>query len=121
MPKFVDVAVSLPIDRLFQYAVPEGLSAEIAVGKRLLVPFQNRTVVGYVVAVSDQAETEKIKEIGGVIDAEPILKDEMLILTKWIGDNYFCSWGEAIGAAIPSGIKKGAREIGLLLKASGGK
>ncbi|RPI97137.1 MAG: primosomal protein N', partial [Spirochaetales bacterium] len=116
MPKYAEVAVALPIDREFHYSIPEGLSGKVSVGKRVFVPFGPRNVVGYVVGTSDTAEARELKDVISVIDEEPLLTDEMLKLTKWIKDNYCCSWGEAIEAAIPSGIKKGKRELGTRLK-----
>lgn len=114
--KFAKVTVALPIDRLFHYKVPAALHDEIAVGKRVFVPFGPRSIVGYVVGISDSADVKEVKEIAGVIDKTPILNEEMLKLTAWIRDNYFCSWGEAISAVIPAGIKKGKTEIGTRTK-----
>lgn len=118
MSRFAEVAVALPIDRLFSYKIPGAVSSEIAIGKRVFVPFQNRTVVGYVVGFNEQSDVQGLKEIIGLVDKEPILSEEMLNLTKWIKDNYFCSWGEAIEATIPGGIKKGAGAIGSRVKDS---
>ncbi|MFH1190141.1 MAG: primosomal protein N' [Candidatus Omnitrophota bacterium] len=116
MTKFAEVAISLPIDKLFQYSIPEELSDNVRIGSRVFVPFGPRTMVGYVVGLNDAAEVRGIKGIRSVIDKEPILTDELLKLTKWIGENYFCSWGEAIGAVIPGGIKKGKESIGSRIK-----
>lgn len=111
---FIEVAVALPMDRLFHYAIPAEYSpsGEGLVGKRVFVPFQTRTVVGYVVGTSQKADALNVKTPVSVIDPEPILSQEMLELTRWIKDNYFCSWGEAIEAVIPAGIKKGKVSIG---------
>ena len=116
MPRFAEIAVALPMDRIFHYSIPEKYASDIAIGKRVLVPFQTRTVIGYVTGFSDTSEVKELKDIAGVIDKEPILTGEMLELTKWVKDNYFCSWGEAIGAAIPSGIKKGKTSLGSRIK-----
>ncbi|MDP3730492.1 MAG: primosomal protein N' [Candidatus Omnitrophota bacterium] len=116
MRKFAEVVVSLPMDRVFNYSIPERLFNEIAVGKRVFVPFQNRTIVGYVVGLSDESGVKDTKEILSVIDAEPIIANDILKLTRWIAQNYFCSWGEAISAAIPGGIKKGKVSIGERVK-----
>lgn len=116
MSKFAQIAIALPIDRLFHYRIPENLLNEVVVGQRVFVPFTNRRVVGYVVGLSDVAEVKEVKDIEGIIDKDPLLTEEMLKLTKWIKDTYFCSWGEAIEAAIPSGIKKGKTELGTRLK-----
>jgi len=112
MNKFAEIAISLPIDRLFHYRVPDELMNDAAIGKRVFVPFGTRKVVGYIVGFSDTAEVEGIKDLYSVIDKEPMISEEMLKLTGWIKDNYFCSWGEAIEAAVPSGIKKGRTHLG---------
>jgi len=119
MPKFAQIAISLPIDRTFHYSIPPELAESVAIGKRVFVPFGPRTVVGYVVGLCDEADVKEVKAIDKVIDAEPILSGEMLSLTKWIKNNYFCSWGEAISAAVPGGIKKGKASIGSRIKEPG--
>ncbi len=118
MFKFAKIAIALPIDRLFHYKISDALSKDMAIGKRVFVPFTNRRVVGYVVGLSDEADVKEVKDIEAVIDKEPIVSDEMLKLTKWISETYFCSWGEAIAAVIPAGIKQGKREIGSRIKES---
>ncbi|MDD3905601.1 MAG: primosomal protein N' [Candidatus Omnitrophica bacterium] len=116
MPKFAEIAVALPVDRTFHYAIPEALSNDIAVGKRVFVPFQNRATVGYCVGLCDVADVKDVKAIISIIDKEPLLSEEMLKLTRWVKENYFCSWGEAIAAVIPAGIKKGKESIGSRIK-----
>lgn len=116
MAKFAEIAVALPLDKLFQYSIPDDLASSVRVGSRVFVPFGPRTIVGYVVGLSEVAEVRSVKSVKGVIDKEPILNGEMLSLTKWVGENYFCSWGEAISAVIPQGIKKGKESIGSRLK-----
>ena len=93
MHKYCDIAVALPVDRTFQYRIPDNLIADAAIGKRAFVPFQNRSIVGYIVGFSDDREIKDVKEMISIIDGVPMLTDEMLKLTRWIADNYFCSWG----------------------------
>ncbi|MFA5147109.1 MAG: primosomal protein N' [Candidatus Omnitrophota bacterium] len=113
---FAEVAVALPMDRTFHYSIPDEMLGDIAVGKRVFVPFQTRTVVGYVVGLTGDPGVKDLKAIVKVIDREPLINEEMLKLTRWIKDNYFCSWGDAIEAAVPAGIKKGKEEIGSTIK-----
>ncbi|MBN2453509.1 MAG: primosomal protein N' [Candidatus Omnitrophica bacterium] len=114
--KFAEIAVALPIDKLFQYRIPEALCGSLRIGSRVFVPFGPRTIVGYAVGLSDAPEVKEVRDLKGIIDKEPILTDEMLALTKWISENYFCTWGEAIEAVIPAGIKKGKEAIGSKIK-----
>ena len=116
MTKFAEVTVALPMDRVFHYSIPLNLSEDIKIGKRVFVPFLNRAMVGYCVGLTDEADVKNVKGIISIIDKEPILSAEMLKLTRWVKDNYFCSWGEAIAAVIPAGIKKGRETIGSRLK-----
>src|SRR3989338_7348133 len=109
--KFAQVAVALPINKLFHYSIPEELAGSLGIGKRVRIPFQTRTEIGYVVGLADRSDFLEVKPVSEVIDKEPILNDEMLSLTKWIAESYFCSWGEAIASTIPSGLKKGKIEI----------
>ncbi|MBP7056331.1 MAG: primosomal protein N' [Candidatus Omnitrophica bacterium] len=116
MPRYAQIAISLPIDRTFHYSIPERFIPEVAVGKRVFVPFAHRAVVGYIVGLSDHTDVKEVKDITGVIDKEPVVDAEMLSLCRWIADNYFCSWGEAIQAVIPGGIKRGKASLGSRLK-----
>jgi len=46
--KLVDVAVALPVFGAYTYAVPESMDDMTLPGKRVLVPFGQRRVTGYV-------------------------------------------------------------------------
>ncbi len=108
---YASVAVRLPIDKIFSYRVPKKLEADLEIGKRVWVGFGPRRIVGYVVAVSEETDLEDVRPIDSIIDNEPIISSEMLLLTKWISDYYICSWGEAIDAAIPGPLKKGRTKM----------
>ena len=110
---YVQVAVNLPLKSVFDYAVPPQFRNRVAVGKRVWVPFRNRTIVGFVVKVSNTTGIRRTRDIKDIIDDEPILSKEMLELTRWIADYYFCSWGEAIESAIPGPFKRGKTSIRL--------
>jgi len=98
--KVAEVALNLPIKQTFSYLFG-GFEKEIAVGKRVLVPFgKQKNLIGYVVGIID-SENKKItyKNILRTLDEEPILTPEILSLTKWIAGYYGSSWGQAIGLA----------------------
>ena len=105
--KFVQVALNIPVHDVFDYAVPPHLSDAVAPGKRVRVPFRTQTMVGCVVAVNDRTSIPRVRDVESVIDETPLLGTEMLALTRWLADYYYCSWGEAIEAAIPVPFKKG--------------
>ena len=64
--RYVQVAVNLPLNDVFDYSVPDDLQDSLEVGKRVWVPFRNRTIVGFIVKISDHTKiprTRDIKEI----------------------------------------------------------
>jgi len=52
----VRVALPVPIDSLFDYAVPEALEAAALPGCRALVPFSGRRLTGVIIARLEGAE-----------------------------------------------------------------
>ena len=61
--KLFDVAIPLPFADAFTYSAPQNLENFIQVGWRVLVPFKNRTIVGFVVALDSQKDVESPKKI----------------------------------------------------------
>jgi len=111
--KLASVVLPVPVDRAFHYIVPPELRVER--GVRVLVPFGRKTRTGYVVGFAAESEVEELKTILRVLDAEPPLTDDLLLLTRWMADYYFCSWGEAIRAALPAGMEvRGARAVEMI-------
>jgi len=109
MNKIVKVVVGLPIEGPFDYWVDETLRAQIAVGKRVRIPFGGRKRIGYVVGQADKSRFPggRLKPIFSVIDATPILNDELLQLTREVSIYYGCSWGEAIETSLPKALRSG--------------
>ena len=104
---YAKVVLGLPIDGPFDYTVPTDLENKISEGARVWVNFRNKKEVAYIVGLSNKTTINRLKEISTLIDAEPILNDNMLLLTRQLADYYCCSWGEAIEAALPDEIRKG--------------
>ncbi|MCK4859740.1 MAG: hypothetical protein KAS87_04170 [Candidatus Omnitrophica bacterium] len=106
---YAQVALNLPVDKLFDYAIPEHLREEVKVGKRVWVEFRNRKAVAYIVKLLEESRLKKVKEIKKVIDEQSIISSFSLLLSKWLSKYYFCSWGEAIALTLPSPLRKGQR------------
>jgi len=100
-------------DRVFHYAVPVEFQDQVKVGVRVLVPFGGRRLAGYVVGFGFPEDTVNIREIAGVLDAEPVFTPELLELARWMSDNYLCSTAEALQRILsPRLVVKGSREVG---------
>ena len=104
MPAFCDVALAVPLDMAFTYAIPAGM--EPVVGGRVLVPFRQQRMSGVVVDLHDrapQATTSiiKIKKVIEVLDLTPVLDEHLLKLGKWIADYYLAPVGEVFRTMLP--------------------
>ncbi|HEX3449916.1 MAG TPA: primosomal protein N', partial [Isosphaeraceae bacterium] len=111
---FVGVVFNRPIEQVLTYRVPSRLKSVIRAGQRVRVPLGRGTkpAVGYVVRVDASAPADldpaRIKEVVEVLDPLPLIDGTMLQLTRWIADYYACSWGQALDAVVPAGVKKHA-------------
>ncbi len=113
---YVNVALPVQVNKLFTYIVPDELKYDVAVGKRVIVPFGKQELTGIIVEISTQSGWHKLKEIKDVLDPRPIFSDEMLKLTKWIADYYFASWGEVLKTAMPVGTILESKRIVKLIR-----
>lgn len=101
---FADIAFPLAIRRVFTYSIPEEFFSDNLIGKRVWVPYRNYYAIGLIVRVHDEEPDFETKPVRKVLDEQPVLSNELLTLTDWIHKFYFCSWGEVIQAALPSGL-----------------
>ncbi len=98
------VAVPRPVRRLFTYAVPPDLASRCRRGVRVVVPFGQKKVTGYLLELLDEsvpAPDYALKPVEEVLDAVPVLDESILEMTRWAADYYAASWGEMIKAALP--------------------
>jgi len=104
---FVDILLPLPLQNTFTYRVPQELESEIAVGKRMVVPFANhKKYAGLIVRIHNDAPTAYItKYAQSVLDEKPIVNDLQLQFWQWISAYYMCTPGDVMAAALPSAFK----------------
>ena len=76
------------------------------IGVRVLVPLGRKTITGVVYRKhqGDLPATVKVRDVLDVLDEQPILTKEQLLLWEWMADYYMCTLGEVMSAALPSGI-----------------
>src|SRR6202047_969901 len=104
--RYCEVALPVPLRSTFTYAIPDPLHDEDLIGRRLLVPFRNRAMVGIGVSVSDKAPTvAQIKEISGLLDRVPALPTKLIELGHWISRYYIAPIGETFRAMLPPEIE----------------
>ena len=99
MPLFADVALPVPLDMAFTYAIPPGM--EPVVGGRVLVPFRQQRMSGIVLELHDRAPQVKTKKVIETLDLSPVLDDHLLKLGQWIAGYYLAPVGEVFRTMLP--------------------
>lgn len=100
----VSVALPLPIQKLFTYAIPDSVTTETVIGCRVLVPFGKQILTGVVVDEQPDTNTKDVKLIIEVLDDEPVFSLVLRNFIKWVAEYYMASYGETLKAALPSGM-----------------
>ena len=100
MPSFCDVALPVPLDQTFTYAVNGVVPV---VGARVLVPFSGQRLMGVVVRVHDDAPTDgfEIRPVQQVLDDAALLPEELMKLAGWIASYYVAPLGEVLRGMMP--------------------
>lgn len=102
----IDVLVEANINTTFTYLVPTPMINQIKMGKRVLVPFGNREVEGFILGIHNQEQLEfEPKAIIRVIDEEPVLNSEMIELGTYMSEYYFASLIKCYQAMLPVVLK----------------
>jgi primosomal protein N' (replication factor Y) (superfamily II helicase) len=124
--RYCEVALPVPLRSTFTYAVPAALDGEALVGRRVVVPFRNRAMIGVGVAESDSPPEiapaksaakshpkttvqspvkTTIREIAGLMDKVPALPGKLIELGQWISRYYLAPIGETFRAMLPPEIE----------------
>ncbi|MFI5302113.1 MAG: hypothetical protein ACHREM_28820, partial [Polyangiales bacterium] len=91
--RVADVALDLPVDTAFTYAIPIALEAEVQPGVRVLCPFSSGKKIGLVVEVRSPSAHDlslggRLREISAVVDSVPVLPGELLAFLREVASYY---------------------------------
>src|ERR1700744_3261536 len=100
MPLYCDVALPVPLDRPFTYAM-NGLDAPL--GARVIVPFSGQRLTGIIVRLHDDAPASEfaVKPVQQVLDPVALLPAELMQLAEWIATYYLAPLGEVLRGMLP--------------------
>lgn len=102
------VVVDIPasqINRVFDYLIPDHLTGTLEVGMRVVVPFGPRTIMGYVLELTDHSEVEGLKPIKSLMDIAPILTAELIEVGKWLANHTMSFYISTFQAMLPQALK----------------
>ncbi|WP_105902858.1 primosomal protein N' [Vibrio gangliei] len=106
-PNIAQVALPVPLDKCFDYLIPNYLFPVI--GGRVSVPFGRQTLIGIVVNIVDHSDfpLEQLKPIKACLDARPVWPKPLYQLLQWCSQFYQYPLGDTLAMALPSLLKKG--------------
>ena len=101
----VDV-LSSEVDKVFDYNIPSSLCF-LTPGYRVLVPFGNRKIEGYIISVKETTDCpkDKLKSILSVCDETPLILPEIIELIKFMKDKLYLRLLDGIRLAVPSQVR----------------
>lgn len=116
---YVEVALPVPLRKLFTYAVPDKLQGALCPGSRVAVSFSRRKLAGFV--VGGRAElpegVARALPVAGLLDSEPVFTTELLRFLEQAAKYYMHPLGEVLRAAapaLPAGAMRRLRKDGFL-------
>lgn len=86
----------------FDYGIPDKLAGKIVTGVPVLVPLGSRSVVGYVVALTDTTDVKRLRPIAAVL-GESLFDDGAWELAQWVAREYAAPVSEAVRLLLPPG------------------
>jgi primosomal protein N' (replication factor Y) len=114
MPSYCEVALPLPLDQTFTYAVRDGQRP--VRGARVIAPFRNEKLIGIVTSVGAIAPADfEVRYLEAVLDqdsheqgsldqgseAGPLLSEALLSLGEWMAQYYLAPLGEVLRGMLP--------------------
>ena len=104
---YADVILPVPIPKMFTYKIPRNLAEDIGIGFRVMVQFgQKKVLTGIIGKVHQKPPKEyEAKPILDVLDTYAMVNPLQIKFWAWMAEYYCCHIGEAMNAALPSGLK----------------
>lgn len=108
---FVQVALPVPLHRLFEYSFNAQDIALYATGCRVVVPFGKKNMLGIIVSTTDTTDYDlsKVKAVKQVVDSTPVFSNNMIKLAHWLSDFYIYPLGEVFSSMLPVLLRKVAK------------
>lgn len=107
---YLEVTFNLPVRNTYTYTtadpVPVGCRVKTVLGRRKLTGW----VVGHPDGPPDGVDIDRIRDIDGQVDSEPLFGPSLLKLAHWLAGLTMCSLGEALSHMLPGG-KRESRDL----------
>ncbi|SFG02463.1 primosomal protein N' [Sporolactobacillus nakayamae] len=107
---YIDIPAN-PVNKPFDYRIPESLEGVVAPGMRVTVPFGRTRRLGFVTELKEVSTFKKLKAIDSVEDHAPVLTQELIDLGRWLADSILCPTVTAFQAMLPAAMKAEYKKI----------
>lgn len=98
------------LDRTFDYLIPPNLLSIIKVGHKVLVPFQNRVVEGFVLSLNSEIdESIEYKYVSEIVEKDFCLNEELIELGKKIQKATLSTLMSVYQAMLPKALKASSK------------
>ena len=111
--RLAEVVIDSPLrelDRPFTYQVPETLETDIQIGSLVLVPFNSRLCLGYVVGFPSDPGRSRLKQISRSLDEPPLFDFDTQRLCRWVASRYLSSLSQAFRLVMPPGRSRKVKQ-----------
>lgn len=108
---YADIVFPTAVRQLFTYHLEGQHPSTNLIGRRVWVPLRNYYAIGVIVNIHNNKPEFATRPVKKILDDQPVLSKELLELTRWIHQFYYCSWGEVIQAVLPSGLNFVSRKM----------
>ena len=106
-PSACQVALPVPLARLFDYLPAASMTPGEAVGCRVRVPFGNRELVGVVASAGPASDAGALREVLAQLDQEPLFHGELMQSLQWLARYLHAPLGEVLATALPALLRRG--------------
>lgn len=105
MYKYINIYPLLPIYKSLTYKIPEYLLEYAEEGKRVIIPFKSKKIMGIIYGkTEEEIPEEKIKDVECILDFKPLLNSSLLKFCYEISNYYFVPFGETIKLFLSSDL-----------------
>ncbi|MHB1655417.1 MAG: primosomal protein N' [Burkholderiales bacterium] len=105
-PLIAQIALDLPVPKLFDYVAPTLTPADT--GRRVRVPFGRKELIGVVIRLQTESShpLDQLKSLSAVLDEAPVFSEEILKLLHFCSEYYHYPLGPTVLAALPLALRK---------------
>lgn len=103
---YAEIIIPLALPKNYTWFIPDDLLAGLQPGCRVQVSLKNKKYAGILKRLfPDKPAAFDPRPIESVLDADPLIFPEQLLLWEWMAQYYLCSEGEVMAASLPAHFK----------------